>query len=141
MGQLVGVFAASHAPGLTGWFDDAEVAQRERVLEGYRALRERLEAAAPTVVLMISNDHLLNFPVDATPDLGIDPMTSRSAGRGIPHIASNFALVQASSICPRSESSPKRPPNSKKDPKTTKPQAVEKNANRRGPTTGKNISP
>src|SRR4029450_2302248 len=73
-------------------------------------------------------------PVDATPDLGIDPTTSKSAGRGIPHIASNFVLVQASSICPRPESSPKRPPNSKKDPKTTKPQAVEKNANRRGLT-------
>jgi hypothetical protein len=79
----------------------------------------------------------MSHPVDATPDLGIDPTTSRSAGRGISHIASNFALVQASSICPRSESSPKRPPNSKKDAKTTKPQAVEKNANPRG-LTGKN---
>src|SRR5262245_40805255 len=75
----------------------------------------------------------MSQPVDATPDLGMDPTTSRSAGRGIPHIASNFALVHASSIGHRSESSPKRPPNSKKDPKTTKPQVVEKNANRRDP--------
>ena len=71
MGQLVGVFAASHAPGLTGWFDDAEVEQRERVLAGYHALRDRLQAAAPSVVLMISNDHLLNFPVDAAPDFAV----------------------------------------------------------------------
>ncbi len=71
MGQLVGVFAASHAPGLTGWFDDAEPAQRERVLEGFRALRARLEQAAPTTLLMVANDHILNFPVDATPDFAV----------------------------------------------------------------------
>jgi aromatic ring-opening dioxygenase catalytic subunit (LigB family) len=71
MGELVGVFAASHAPGLTGWFDDAEEGQRERVLDGYRALRERLEAAEPTVVVMLSNDHMLNFPVDAAPDFAV----------------------------------------------------------------------
>ncbi len=71
MGKLVGVFAASHAPGLTGWFDDAEAGERERVLEGYRALRARLEAASPSVILMIANDHLLNFPVDATPDFAV----------------------------------------------------------------------
>jgi hypothetical protein len=71
MGELVGVFAASHAPGLTGWFDDAEAAQREKVLEGFHALRARLEQTAPTVVLMIANDHLLNFPVDGTPDFAV----------------------------------------------------------------------
>ncbi len=71
MGALVGVFAASHAPGLTGWFDDAEPAQRERVLAGYRALRARLEAARPTALVMIANDHLLNFPVDAAPDFAV----------------------------------------------------------------------
>jgi aromatic ring-opening dioxygenase catalytic subunit (LigB family) len=71
MGELVGVFAASHAPGLTGWSDDAEPAQRERVLAGYRALRARLEAARPTALVMIANDHLLNFPVDAAPDFAV----------------------------------------------------------------------
>ncbi len=71
MGELVGVFAASHAPGLTGWFDDAPVGQRERVLEGYRALRAKLEAARPTVLVLISNDHLLNFPVDNAPDFAV----------------------------------------------------------------------
>ncbi|HWP28653.1 MAG TPA: hypothetical protein VFB73_02170 [Chloroflexota bacterium] len=71
MGELVGVFAASHAPGLTGWFDDAEAGQRERVLAGYQALRARLERAAPTVMIMIANDHILNFPVEATPDFAV----------------------------------------------------------------------
>jgi protocatechuate 4,5-dioxygenase beta chain len=71
MGELVGVFAASHAPGLTGWFDDAPVDQRERVVEGYRALRERLSAVEPTALVMISNDHLLNFPVHAVPDFAV----------------------------------------------------------------------
>jgi len=71
MGELAGVFAASHAPGLTGWFDDAPVDQRERVLEGYRALRERLAAVEPTALVMISNDHLLNFPVHAVPDFAV----------------------------------------------------------------------
>jgi len=71
MGELVGVFAASHAPGMTGWRDDAPPEQRDRVLEGYNALRERLEAARPTTLLMISNDHLLNFPVDDAPDFAV----------------------------------------------------------------------
>ncbi|HLI27759.1 MAG TPA: hypothetical protein VKZ60_11840 [Chloroflexota bacterium] len=71
MGELVGVYAASHAPGLTGWFDDAEPGQRERVLASYRALRERLERARPTVLVMIANDHLLNFPVDNVPDFAV----------------------------------------------------------------------
>jgi hypothetical protein len=71
MGELVGVFAASHAPGLTGWADDADPGQRERVLEGFRALRTRLEQAAPTTLLMVANDHILNFPVDATPDFAV----------------------------------------------------------------------
>src|SRR5687768_2124669 len=71
MGELVGVFAASHAPGLTGWAEDAEAAQRERVLSGYNALRQRLEASNPSAMIMISNDHLLNFPVDDPPDFAV----------------------------------------------------------------------
>lgn len=71
MGTLVGVFAASHAPGLTGWYDAADAAQRERVLAGYTALRERIAAVRPTALVMIANDHLLNFPVDDAPDFAV----------------------------------------------------------------------
>jgi protocatechuate 4,5-dioxygenase beta chain len=60
--------AATHAPGLTGWFDRAPEADRKLVLDGYGELRRRLEAARPDVLLMLSNDHLLNWPINNIPD-------------------------------------------------------------------------
>jgi aromatic ring-opening dioxygenase catalytic subunit (LigB family) len=66
--QIVAAMAATHAPGLTGWFDQASEADRTMVREGYGELRRRLEAARPDVLLMLSNDHLLNWPINNTPD-------------------------------------------------------------------------
>jgi aromatic ring-opening dioxygenase catalytic subunit (LigB family) len=64
---IVAVMAATHAPGLTGWFDQAPEADRAVVRRGYGELRRRLEAARPDVLLMLSNDHLLNWPINNTP--------------------------------------------------------------------------
>jgi protocatechuate 4,5-dioxygenase beta chain len=64
---VVAVLAATHAPGLTGWFDRAPEADQAVVREGYGELRRRLDAARPDVLLMLSNDHLLNWPIGNTP--------------------------------------------------------------------------
>jgi protocatechuate 4,5-dioxygenase beta chain len=65
--DVVLVMAATHAPGLTGWFDAAPEADRAVVSAGYGELRRRLEAARPDVLVMLSNDHLLNWPINNIP--------------------------------------------------------------------------
>ena len=68
MATVVAAMAATHAPGLTGWFDRAPEADQKLVLDGYGELRRRLEAARPDVLLMLANDHLLNWPINNIPD-------------------------------------------------------------------------
>lgn len=68
MAEIVCITALSHAPGLTGWLDQAPADQQQRLLAGYRALHDAFQAAKPDVVIGIANDHLLNMPVDDTAD-------------------------------------------------------------------------
>jgi protocatechuate 4,5-dioxygenase beta chain len=75
MARVVAVLAATHAPGLTGWFDAAPEADRQVVLQGFGELRRRLQVSRPDVLVMLSNDHLLNWPVNNVPSytVGIAP--------------------------------------------------------------------
>lgn len=68
MAEIVSILALSHAPGLTGWLDQAPADQQQRLLDGYKALHDALQAARPDVIIGIANDHLLNMPVDNTAD-------------------------------------------------------------------------
>jgi len=68
MAEIVAALAMTHAPGLTGWFDAAPEEDRAVVRAGVAELRRRLEAARPEVLLMLSNDHLLNWPINNTPN-------------------------------------------------------------------------
>ena len=81
MATVVAAMAATHAPGLTGWFDRAPEADRKLVLDGYGELRRRLEAARPDVLLMLANDHLLNWPINNIPDYTVGIGASTSAPR------------------------------------------------------------
>ncbi len=67
MATIVAAMAMTHAPGLTGWFDRAPERDREAVRRGTAELRQRLEAARPDVIVMLSNDHLLNWPINNVP--------------------------------------------------------------------------
>jgi aromatic ring-opening dioxygenase catalytic subunit (LigB family) len=53
---------------MLGWFDDAPVDQQQMALRSFRAMREHLEAARPDVIIMVGNDHLLNWPLSNTPE-------------------------------------------------------------------------
>ena len=68
MAEIVAAMALTHSPGLTGWFDAAPVDQRALALEALGEMRLRLEASRPDVLLMFSNDHLLNWPINNTPE-------------------------------------------------------------------------
>ena len=80
MAQIVAAMAMTHSPGLTGWFDRASKEYQEQALRAMTEMRERLAAARPDVVVVFSNDHLLNWPINNTPEftVGIDGRARRS---------------------------------------------------------------
>jgi aromatic ring-opening dioxygenase catalytic subunit (LigB family) len=66
--RIVAAMAMTHSPGLTGWFDRAPEDQRLEARRALDEMRERLRAARPDVILLFSNDHLLNWPINNTPE-------------------------------------------------------------------------
>lgn len=68
MAEIVAAMAMTHSPGLTGWFDRAPKEHQELALGATAEMRKRLEAARPDVLVMFSNDHLLNWPINNIPE-------------------------------------------------------------------------
>jgi len=68
MARIVAAMAMTHGPGLTGWFDAAPKEYQELTLAATAEMRRRLEAARPDVIVAFSNDHLLNWPINNTPE-------------------------------------------------------------------------
>ena len=68
MAQVVAAMAMTHSPGLTGWFDRAPENQRRQARRALDEMRDRLRAARPDVIVLLSNDHLLNWPINNTPE-------------------------------------------------------------------------
>jgi aromatic ring-opening dioxygenase catalytic subunit (LigB family) len=66
--RIVAAMATTHSPGLTGWFDRAPAEHQAEALRALGEMRSRLEAARPDVVVTFSNDHLLNWPINNTPE-------------------------------------------------------------------------
>ncbi len=71
MADIVCTLALAHAPGLTGWLDMAPADQQQGLRDGYAEMGQILRAARPDVILGFSNDHILNLPLDNTPDFCI----------------------------------------------------------------------
>jgi protocatechuate 4,5-dioxygenase beta chain len=71
MAQVVAAMAMTHGPGLTGWFDKAPKAYQEMTLAATAEMRRRLLAAKPDLIVAFSNDHLLNWPLNNTPDFTV----------------------------------------------------------------------
>lgn len=61
MGKLVAAFAASHAPGQTGFPERAEPSRKENVYQAWAQLRSKFEQAKPDILVGVSNDHFQNF--------------------------------------------------------------------------------
>ena len=68
MAEIVAAMAMTHSPGLTGWFDRASEEHQQLALGATAEMRRRLEAAQPDVLVMLSNDHLLNWPMNNVPE-------------------------------------------------------------------------
>lgn len=74
MAEIVGVMATTHTPGLLGWFEDAPIEQQEAALAAFARMREHIAEVQPDVMIIFANDHLINWPVNNTPEytVGID---------------------------------------------------------------------
>jgi protocatechuate 4,5-dioxygenase beta chain len=66
--EIVAAMAMTHSPGLTGWFTRASQDYQQQALTALGEMRRRLEAARPDVLVMFSNDHLLNWPINNVPE-------------------------------------------------------------------------
>jgi aromatic ring-opening dioxygenase catalytic subunit (LigB family) len=66
--EIVAAMAMTHSPGLTGWFTRASEDYQRLALQATAEMRRRLEAARPDVIVMLSNDHLLNWPINNVPE-------------------------------------------------------------------------
>ena len=75
---LVFACSMSHTPGIRAWPNAAEPSQKERLYAGFEALRERLEAANPDSILIISSEHFANFFLDCMPAFTRDRPTLTS---------------------------------------------------------------
>ncbi|MQY11757.1 2,3-dihydroxyphenylpropionate/2,3-dihydroxicinnamic acid 1,2-dioxygenase [Streptomyces sp. RB5] len=60
--------AASHAPGLTGWFDKAPEADRRIVRAAYDAIHDEIVASGTQLLIIVGNDHVANARVGDLPD-------------------------------------------------------------------------
>ena len=69
--SLVGAFAASHAPGITGRPSLPPAAESEPIFRAYAELRSRLEATRPDVLVVVSPEHWANFFLDNMPSFCI----------------------------------------------------------------------
>ena len=68
MAEIVSAMAMTHSPGLTGWFKSAPDEHQALALSAFAEMRQRLSAARPDVIVAFSNDHLLNWPLNNTPE-------------------------------------------------------------------------
>jgi protocatechuate 4,5-dioxygenase beta chain len=68
MAEIVAAMAMTHSPGLTGWFDRASAEHQQLALSATAEMRRRLEAVRPDTLVMFSNDHLLNWPINNIPE-------------------------------------------------------------------------
>jgi 2,3-dihydroxyphenylpropionate 1,2-dioxygenase len=65
--SIVAALAGSHAPGITGWPENAPPEQVERFHKGYGTLRDRLAAARPDLLLILTPEHWVNFFLNNMP--------------------------------------------------------------------------
>ncbi len=67
MGEISIGAAISHAPGITGWRSRADSQQADRFYAGAEKVRRALEAAKPDVIVLICNEHFVNFYLNNMP--------------------------------------------------------------------------
>jgi aromatic ring-opening dioxygenase catalytic subunit (LigB family) len=70
-GQVVGAFAASHSPGITGWPERVAPEVRGEIERAYREVAERIEGLRPDALVVVSVEHFTNFNLGNLPAFAI----------------------------------------------------------------------
>ncbi len=75
MAELVGAFAASHAPLIAREWDRLSPDARETITDAFDEMGRRITALKPELLVMLSPDHWVNFFLDNLPSfcVGIGP--------------------------------------------------------------------
>ncbi|WP_206476741.1 hypothetical protein [Microbacterium sp. KRD172] len=76
MGKIVGAFAGSHSPGVTGWPERAEPHKREAIEKAFAEARRRIDALAPDAIVGVSVEHFTNFNFGNLPAFAISTADS-----------------------------------------------------------------
>ena len=71
MAEIVAAVATTHTPGLLGWFKDAPDDQQQAAIDAFEKQRACLAQAKPDVMIIFANDHLLNWPINNTPEFTV----------------------------------------------------------------------
>lgn len=71
MGQIVGVFATSHSPGITGFPERAEDSRRRRIDEAFTDVARRMAELRPDAIVAVSVEHFTNFFLNNLPAFAI----------------------------------------------------------------------
>lgn len=71
MAEIVGIFAASHAPPLVRDWDAIERVRKDGLAEAFAELGRRIMAARPDVIVAIGADHWANFFLENMPAICI----------------------------------------------------------------------
>lgn len=71
MAEIVGLFAASHAPVMVNLADHAPQKPRDEIYAKFREIGQRIEAVRPDVIVAVFDDHLHNFFLDNFPSFCI----------------------------------------------------------------------
>ena len=86
LGKVVGAFAASHSPGITGWPERVADDIRDNVEGAYSEVADRIAALEPDAIICVSVEHFTNFNLGnlpafaiATGDNYLGPVTAEMA--------------------------------------------------------------
>lgn len=71
MANLVGAFAASHAPLMAREWEAVDAARRDAISRTFSELARRVLEAKPEVLIVVSPDHWINFFLDNLPSICI----------------------------------------------------------------------
>ncbi len=71
MAELVGAFAASHAPLIARDWSILPSERKEQITHAFRELGRRVAASRPDVLIVVSPDHWVNFFLDNLPSVTI----------------------------------------------------------------------
>jgi len=74
MATVAASMAMTHSPGLLGWFKAAPQEEQVMALSSLEKMRDHLDEQEVDLLILVGNDHLLNWPISNTPEftVGID---------------------------------------------------------------------